>query len=214
MSKALSDKQFIRKASAVKVIAGAFLDAYENHIRTSYKGAHIALDQYRSGEMLPNVALEFVKNVVHEHILQNDIARAEESIKKQQVKRPPPKTNVCGTGKYECVFIVKLVNERTLESEEIVFVDHNGYDTWKCNDFQSALRLVDRKQSEMANSVYATISQELAPGRKLTTQVSRTDSTARHWKESKGPVVKGKPTSAPLKNFMSCKNDTCSFSHG
>lgn len=213
MDKAPSDKQLLRKACAVKTIASAFLDAYENHIRTTYNGSTEALDKYRAGKLSAPEALTFVQGVVSEHLLQCNIMRAEESIKKQQ-RRPPPKTNVCGTGKYECIFTIKVTDERTREFEEVVFKDHNGYDTWKVNTFQEAMRLVDRKQTEMPDALYAIISQEIAPGRHLKTQVMRGDSIARVLRMPKGPVSKSKPTSAEHKNYMHCKNDTCSFSGG
>lgn len=210
----ISDKQLLRKASAVKVIAHAFLDAYENHIRQTYKGADDTLDKYRSGNLKPTEALGVIKNVVAEHLLQVNIARAEESIRKQQVKRIPAKSNVCGQGKFECILTIKITNERTRESEEAIFVDHNGHDTFRCQTYQDAIRLVDRKQVDMADGLYAIISNEIAPGRMMKTQVMRGDSIARVLRAPKGPVSKSKPTSAPLKNYMHCHNDTCSFSRG
>lgn len=214
MDKPLSDKQFIRKASAVKVIADAFLNAYEDHIRATYKDAGTALDQFKSGEMRPNVALSFVKEVVAKHLLQTNIARAEESIRKQHQKKTPSKSNVTGSGKFACIITIKVTNERTRECEEAVFVDHNGHDTFLCDTYQAALRLVDRKQADMPDALYSVISHELTPGRFLKTTIMRGDSIARFFRQPKGPVTKGKPMSASLKNYMHCHNDTCSFSRG
>lgn len=214
MSKTLSDKQFIRKASG-RVSAIGFLDAYEEHIRSNYPGAHPAMDAFKNGQMLPTPALEYVKKVVGQHILQGMVNRAEETIQKDKPKkRFIPKNGITGQGKYSVQFFVKNTHERTLETKIEVWTDDNGYHTFKAETWQAALRIADRKHVDILHGQYATISQEVSEGRFLTTRVDRDDSMARMLRPGRGPVCKVKPTSAPLKNLMHCKNDTCSFSRG
>lgn len=218
MEKPISDKQFVRKASSARVSAMAFLDAYEEHIRATYPGAVVAIDLYRKGEMLPTPALEFVKQVAGQHILEGMVNRAEESIKKSQErteKKPSgSRSGSVGQGKYTCQLFCKVTNERTGESITELWTDHNGHHTFRAEVFQDALRLVDRKQVDLGNGQYATISQELPGGKILTTNVSRDDSVGRVLKVARGPVCKVKPTSAPLKQTMSVHNYVATFSRG
>lgn len=216
MDKVLSDKQFIRKAESARVSALGFLEAYEEHIRSSYPEATVAIDMFKSGQMLPNPALEFVKQVVGQHILKSMTNRAEESMQKQakKEKKAPSKSGSTGQGKYTCQFFCKVVNERTGDSQEHLWVDHNGNDTFRAETYQAAMRLVDRKLSDISHGLYATISQEIREGKMLTTRVDRNDAVARFLGVKRGPVCKVKPTSAPLKQTMSVHNFVATFSRG
>lgn len=219
MDKPPSDKQLLRKANGMHVSAIAFFSAYADHIRETYPGSHTALDMYKSGEMLPTPTLEFIKQVVSQHIIQCQVNRAEESIRKQQAKVNKPKSDksksgTSGSGKYAIQIFVKRTSERTGESEIDLWVDHNGVDTFKADLYQNAMRLLDRKMADLCMAQYGTITQVIGENRNLTSRIERSESVARVLRAPKMAVHKSKPTSAPLKNFMRAKNDTCSFSRG
>lgn len=214
--KSLTDKQFLRKSSG-RVSALGFLDAYEEHIRSTYPNANPAMDAFKNGQMLPTPALEYVKKVVGQHVLQSMVHRAEETIQakeKPAKKRTTSKSGITGQGKYSVQFFAKETHERTLVSKVELWEDDNGHHTFRAETWQAALRLADRKHVDILHGQYATISQEISEGRFLSTRVDRNDSMARMLRPGRGPTCKVKPTSAPLKNMMSVHNDRCSFSHG
>lgn len=213
MNKPMSDKQFIRKASS-RISADAFLDAYEAHIRETYPESVETVNQYRSGQMNPTQALDFVKEVAKQHMLAMMVTRAEESIRKSQTnKTEKAKSGIIGTGNCTCQLFVKETCERTGEFKIVLWVDHNGNHTFRAASYQDALRLVDRKQVDLSTSQYATIVMDVG-GKPMTTRVERLDSMARFFKSRPGPVCKVRPQSAPLKQKMSVHNYVASFSRG
>ena len=217
MDKPLTDRKFIRLASG-KVSAEGFLEAYSAHITEHYPEAVVALDLYRSGQMLPTPCLAFVKEVVGQHILGQMITRADEKIAKdqevKQKKEKKPRSNSTGQGRYTCQLFEKITSERTGHSDVVLWVDHNGKDTFLADTYSAAERLCDRKQMDSLCGVYATITEELPNGKVLTTRVSRNDSVGRVLRQRPGSVCKVKPTSAPLKQVMSVHNYVATFSRG
>lgn len=217
MTKPLSDKQFVRAASG-RVSAIGFLEQYEEHIRTNYPAAIAGMDKFKSGEMLATPALEFVKNVVRQHIHTGMVRKAEESIRKAhepaKEKKASSKSGVSGNGKYSIQIFHKCTNERTGEFSIELFEDHNGIHTFQANSYQDAERISDRKLFNLATSSYATITSNLNNGKSLTTKVKRDDAIGRFLNVRAGAVCKVKPTSAPLKQTMSVHNYVATFSRG
>ncbi len=196
-SKPLSDKQLLRKASS-KITATDFLETYSEHIRATYPAAVPILDKLAAGEYLPTPTLEMLKHVIFASVLEG-AKKAGAEARVREEKPAKTRTGITGTGKYVCQIFV---------GGELL-TDKNGMHTFNVDLFQDAERLVDRKMVDIASDSFATITSG-----DITTKVSRDDSLSRFFRERKGAVCKVKPTSAPLKNTMSCHQDTASFSHG
>lgn len=217
MEKPLSGKQLLRKASS-KIAASAFLESYQEHIRENYPEAVEALDKWSAGKSAPGPTVETIKNVVATHLLEAMKRKANEDIEKAIARgngrAAKSSSGESGTGRYACQFFVKNTIERTSESNIDLYTDKDGIHTFYVDTYQDAQNLVDRKQCDMTHAVHATITNKV--GKEITTIIRRDDSIARRMKQPKGPAVlnRGTGLSKSLKSFMSCKQDTASFSRG
>lgn len=209
----LTHKQFLRRANS-KVSAQGFLDSYNDHIRTVYPEADAAMDRYQKNEMLPTPTLEFVRQVVSQHIMLGMLNRAEESIRKSQQTKKTSKSGSTGQGRYDCQFFHRIVHERTGEVVIERWTDHSGHHTFCSDTFQAAERICDRKLSDMCGGLYCLISQTLPNGKELTTKVMRDDAIARFMKVPAGPACKTRPQNGSMKNVMRVHNYVATFSGG
>lgn len=216
MNKPLSDKQFSRKLNSSQGVVDGFLSAYEGLIRERFPSAIVALEQYQQGEMTTHQAVDFVKKVVHTHLVQSQINKAEEDILRRQEQKPTAtsKSGSVGQGKYAIQFFVKMIDERTGNAQIELWTDATGHHTFRAELYQDAMRLVDNRLYKLATGLHATVSQGLNNGRTLTSRIERDEAISRVLKAPRSAVSKSKPQSAPLKNFMSCHNDRSSFSRG
>jgi hypothetical protein len=97
-----------------------------------------------------------------------------------------------------------LVTRRVREEEPAVF---------KADSFNDASRLADRRLAERADSVYATVTNNV--GKPITTTIQRDDAIARVFKSPKGPSVRNTSSGGTNLGFgVKAKNDTCYFSRG
>lgn len=215
--KPLTHKQLIKKASS-KISATAFLDSYAAHVRETYPEAIEVLDMVSSGTLLPTPALDAIKQIVQAHVVLGLQKKNQSVIEKFESNQDKPKrvaSGTVGSGRYTIQFFVKVTNERTEVSSIELYTDKDGHNTFKAMMYQDAERLVDRRQNEMMNAVYAVISSD-ENGKALPIVIPRADSVARANKRGKGPSVRNAGTgmSKPLTSYMSVHNDTCSFSRG
>jgi hypothetical protein len=205
----LSDKQLLRKASS-RCVPASFLSEFQEHIRATYPAAVEVLDKWSTGEYLPTPTLEMIKHIIYASILENV------KEKSPRVAKPAKsKSGVSGSGRYSCqLFVKNVTNEKTGEHEVSLFTDHNGIHTFLVDTFQAAMNLVDRKQTQMGNSICANIANTY--GKEITTVVHRDDSISRTMRAKKGPACRdnGQGFNKPFENFMSCHQDTASFSRG
>jgi len=84
---------------------------------------------------------------------------------------------------------------------------------FKANSFNDAQRLADRRLADRADSVYATINNNV--GIPITTIIQRDDAIARVFKSPKGPATRNTSSGGSNLGFgIKAKNDTCYFSRG
>lgn len=215
--KALTHKQLIRKASS-KVSAKAFLDAHSAYVRATYPEAGPVLEQFEAGSLLPSPTLDAIKVIIQNHIilaLQAKNAKMIESFEADKDKPAKAPSGTRGAGRYTVQFFVKVTNERTGESTIERFVNDDGTHSFLVPMYQDAMHLVDRKQNEMMDAVYASIS-SIENGKVMTTAIPRADSVARANKKGASPAMRKSSTgmSKPMKSYARARNDTCSFSRG
>jgi hypothetical protein len=84
---------------------------------------------------------------------------------------------------------------------------------FKCDSFNASQRLADRRLADRADSVYATINNNI--GKPITTIIQRDDAIARVFKSPKGPATRNTHSGGSNLGFgIKAKNDTCYFSRG
>jgi hypothetical protein len=84
---------------------------------------------------------------------------------------------------------------------------------FKSDSFNAAQRLADRRLADRADSVYATINNNI--GKPITTIIQRDDAIARVFKSPKGPATRNTHSGGSNLGFgIKAKNDTCYFSRG
>lgn len=201
-----------------RISASAFLDAYTNYLRETYPDSISVLDMFSSGKLLPTPTVQAITRIVQTHLALNLQKKNQETINKFEADKEKPSkgpSGMNGSGRYSVQFYIKVVNERTQEASIEVYTDKDGNHTFLADMFQNANHLVDRRQNEMMNSVYAVIT-SMENGKALSIIIPRADSVARANRKGKGPAVRntGSSNSKPFQNYMRARNDTCSFSRG
>lgn len=84
---------------------------------------------------------------------------------------------------------------------------------FQADSFNAAQRLADRWLADRADSVYATINNNI--GKPITTIIQRDDAIARVFKSVKGPATRNTHSGGSNLGFgIKAKNDTCHFSKG
>ena len=214
--KPLTPKKLIRKASS-KISAAAFIDAYRTHIRTNFPGAIDLLDQYESGGLLPTPTLQAIKQVIEAHIAEGARKKDQAAIAKFEANKDKPQAvkGSSGSGKYSVQFFIKSVNERTGDAIIELYYNKAGIHTFREDLYQKALGLVDRKQNDMSQSVYARIV-SIENGKEMASVIPRAESIARINKVGRKPAMRNAATgnSKPQKNYPRARNDHFSVSRG
>ena len=92
-------------------------------------------------------------------------------------------------------------------------VKEEGPAIFKSDSFNAAMNMADRKLADRADSVYATINNNV--GVPVTTIIQRDDAIARVFKSPKGPATRNTSSGGSNLGFgIKAKNDTCYFSRG
>lgn len=237
--RAMTIKRFVNAKLSGKTTAEGFLSAHMGFLQNHTFLAPI-LESYENGEMLPTPTIQACQQVLFDHMVASDAAKAkaatdEKAKRMSTVIRKGDKVikSSVPDKEYTITLMVKVYDREgknmqimvgSVERKKFREVEKNGVKVlepyteitpavWGAETFNEASRLADRRLFDRGDSVYAEIVN--TQGVPIKTTIQRDDAIARTMKQPKGPAsrVKGSSTKT-LKWVGKAKNDRASFSRG
>lgn len=237
--RAMTIKRFVNAKLSGKTTAEGFLSAHRDFLLNHTFLAPV-LEAYDNGEMLPTPTIQACQQVLFDHMVASDAAKAKaatdaKAAKANTVIRKGDKVikSSVPSKEYTVTLMVKVYDRNgenvkievgTVERKKFREVKKAGQTilepyteitpaVWGAETFNEASRLADRRLFDRGDSVYAEIVN--TQGVPIKTTIQRDDAIARTMKQPKGPAsrVKGSSTKT-LKWVGKAKNDRSSFSRG
>lgn len=194
--RSMTAKRFSTAKLSGKTTAEGFLEAHMMFLR-NHTFLDQLLDAYQEGKILPTPTLQAIQSALMTHMLESERLKEEEKLSSREdtPKRGGRKSKSDGlvdeSETHKKAYTI-TVTVKEYDRAEIASLKEG--ETWETDTYNQAQTSTDRYLAQNADTVYATITNNL--GVPVTTTVQRDDAIARFFKGKKGAVsrVRGRST--------------------